>query len=144
MHNHYFTLYVSVKICVVGNPKVKTTHTTKYCDLLNDSKNTPVSCVYETDRLGCLWAVSYRKADFAVFEPEDLYFSTQLEDSLILVVGEIKALKKNRYHHGTVVVVRKSINITGTKDLQGKRVCHPGTESGPEWSTLFSQVLRVT
>lgn len=134
---------ISVKICVVGNPKVKTTHTTKYCDLLEKSKKTIVSCLYKTDRLGCLSAVSVREADFSLFDPEDLYYSTLSKENLILVASEIRDLQSAPFQYRYVVVIRKSSNITGIKDLAGKKLCHPGLESGPDWSHLFAQVSKL-
>ena len=127
----------------MGNPKEKITHSTKYCNLLEKSKNTVVSCVYQPNRLECLRSISMRESDFSVFHPEDLYFSTLLKENSVLVAGEIRGIKENPYHHENVVVVRKDSNITSIKDLMGKKLCHPGTENGPEWSYIFSQVSSV-
>lgn len=140
---------IAVKICVVGNPKVKTTHTTKYCDLLERSKTTQATCLYATDRLECLRYVSKRKADFALLEAEDLYFSMQWDESAVLVVSEIRALQKNPFEEGHVVLVRNSLNLTSLDDLRGTKLCHPGYSQTFDKSdfnvqvTFFRFILNV-
>lgn len=133
----FIFFFFSVKICVIGNPKTRLTHTTKYCDLLARSKRTPVSCVYAVDRLECLKAVSRRKADFTVLDAEDLYFSTLWDESAVLVVSEIRSVKKYLFEYGAVTVVRNSLNLTSVEDLRGTRLCHPGLG---ERNNLFAQV----
>lgn len=123
----------------MGNPAI-TNRVTKYCDALAKSKNTPVSCYFESDRLECLWSISRHKADMAILEPEDVYFSTVLEETSILIVTEIRSLKEDLFDKGMIVVVRKSANISNLGDLKGKNLCHPGIDSGFDWNYLYSQV----
>lgn len=131
----------TVKICVAADPKTKPGHVTKYCDLLARSKKSPVTCVYGTDRLHCLRIVSARDADFTVLDPEDLYFSTLWDESAVLVVSEIRAVRDMMYKYGIVLVVNNGLNLTGV-DLRGKKLCHPGLKSGSKWNDLFAQVIR--
>lgn len=129
----------NLKICVIGNPKARLTHTAKYCDLLARSKRTPVSCVFAVDRLECLKAVTRRKADFTVLDAEDLYFSTLWDESTVLVVSEIRSVKKYPFEYGAVTVVRNSLNLTSVEDLRGTKLCHPGLG---ERNNLFAQYFE--
>lgn len=125
---------------MIGNTKGRLTHTTKYCDLLARSKRTPVSCYYAVDRLECLKAVSRKKADFTVLEAEDLYFTTLWDESAVLVVSEIRDVKKDPFQYVAVVVVRNSLNLTSVGDLRGAKLCHPGLGGKDDQSKLFAQV----
>lgn len=123
-----------------ANPSLKSSHTVKNCEQLARSKKTQATCVFATDRLECLQLVSDRKADLTVLEAEDLLFATTAcpAPCNVLVVSEVRVLKKNPQQYRAVVVVRSDANTR--PDLRGAKLCHPGWTHQDATSGLFTQV----
>ncbi|XP_069678938.1 transferrin-like isoform X2 [Periplaneta americana] len=127
------------RVCVTekSNHKIYT----KYCPLL-DKPGSKVTCVFGHSRLDCLRKVLDGKADFGVFEAEDIVVASNYKNPDVLIVNEIRALNTT-YEYEVLPIVRKSANITRISQLKGKNFCHSGYGYEPDWTTVISQYFEA-
>ncbi|XP_072760002.1 transferrin isoform X2 [Anoplolepis gracilipes] len=122
------------RLCVV-----KTEHNSKriisLCTKLTDE--TPIACVIETDRFGCIHRIIKGDVDFTVLEPEELVAVKNYYLYKVLVINELKLIQHEAESFQIVAIAHK--NVQRIWDIQGKRLCHPGFNN---MDTVFSTYLE--
>ncbi|XP_071448737.1 transferrin [Hetaerina americana] len=131
---------VKARLCVVGRQD-GTGSAAKYCPQLNVPES-PAVCVVAFDRLECLRHLTEGKADFTVLEAEDLLVASRSPNPKILVTNELRIWKQSKYEYQMLVIVRKTLNLTGIADLRGRKFCHPGYELSTDWPAVTSKFFE--
>ncbi|XP_071653962.1 transferrin isoform X1 [Temnothorax longispinosus] len=96
----------------------------------------PVECVIETDRFGCLRRVTSGDVDITVLEPEELVAIRNYKLYNVLVTNELRLFPDDDYRFELVAIAHK--NVQRIWDVKGKRLCHPGLDTIDDWTTIFS------
>ncbi|KAJ9583794.1 hypothetical protein L9F63_021884, partial [Diploptera punctata] len=130
------------RVCV---PETSTTkRTNKYCGIL-DKPDSKATCVLAQSRLDCLSKILKGKADFGLFEAEDLVIAANYnkdESVPVLVTNEFQYLKKP-FSSEMVAIVRRSANITRISQLQGQKLCLPGYGHENEYENIMSKFFEA-
>ncbi|PNF38438.1 hypothetical protein B7P43_G04014 [Cryptotermes secundus] len=114
---------------------------TKYCPLLEKS-GSKAACVTGNSRLDCLRKVLQGRADFGVFQAEDIVVASSYKNPDVLITNEIRMFD-TPFEFEVYPVVRKSSNITRISQLQGKKFCHPGYGYEPQWTKVISEYFEA-
>ncbi|XP_063992307.1 transferrin [Diachasmimorpha longicaudata] len=126
-----------LKLCVVS-----TVQRAKVVEAnCGDFRNDAFKCVIVSDRIECLRKIVNGKADFAVFEPEDLFVSKNFIEGHILITHEVRLFPNETSNYKMVVLVRNKIR--SLSDLYGKKFCHPGYDTMEyDWTPLYADHLQ--
>ncbi|XP_015118896.1 transferrin [Diachasma alloeum] len=126
-----------LKLCVVSTAQRARVVEANCGDFRNDG----FECVIASDRIECLRAIVNGRADFAVFQPQDLFVAQSINDGHILVTHEFRLFPEEASYYEMVVLVTDKIR--SLTDLHGKRFCHPGYDiMDYDWTPLFAEYLQ--
>ncbi|PSN46014.1 hypothetical protein C0J52_06348 [Blattella germanica] len=124
------------RVCIPVSEKSANKKYSKYCPIL-EKAGSKVTCVLGQSRLDCLRKIFKGKADFGIFEAEDVLiaanYKTTDEMVPVLVTNELSYLK----------IVRKSANITRIEEMQGKKFCHTGYGQETDWTEVMSKFFEA-
>ncbi|KAM0730836.1 Transferrin [Formica fusca] len=121
------------RLCVV-----KTDYTSKrIISLCSKLAESPIECVIETDRFGCVHRIIGGDADFTVLEPEELVAIKNYYLYKVLVTSELKLIQNEAERFQIVAIAHR--NVQRIWDIKGKRLCHSGFDDS---STVFSTYLE--
>ncbi|XP_046441420.1 transferrin-like isoform X2 [Daphnia pulex] len=100
-------------------------------------------CVRARDRLECLKLIQNGLADFAPFEPEDMYIAAKfMDDSLAIFLEMRNAITQlDVFRFLSVAVVRNDANINYPADLRGKVSCHTGYGRTAGWHMPIPRLM---
>ncbi|GAB1859923.1 Transferrin [Camponotus japonicus] len=107
------------------------------CSRLAES---PITCIIEIDRFGCVRRMIENNVDFTVLEPEELVAIKNYYLYKVLVTNELKPTQYESERFQVVAIAHK--NVQRIWDIKGKRLCHPGFNAINNWSTVFSTYLE--
>ncbi|XP_011641592.1 serotransferrin isoform X1 [Pogonomyrmex barbatus] len=112
-------------------------HTTqKILSLCPKLAKSPIECVIEADRFGCLRRVVSGDVDITVLEPEELVAIRNYKLYNVLVTNELRLFQDDDHRFEVVAIANK--NVRRIWDVKGKRLCHPGLDTVDDWTKVFS------
>ncbi|XP_036151373.1 transferrin isoform X2 [Monomorium pharaonis] len=118
---------------------VDSVHTTqRILSLCPKLATSPIECVIETDRFGCLRRVANGDVDITVLEPEELVAIRNYKLYSVLVTNELRLFSDDDHRFEIVAIAHK--NVQRIWDVKGKRLCHPGLDTIDDWTKIFSMV----
>ncbi|XP_011156703.1 transferrin [Solenopsis invicta] len=116
---------------------VDSVHTTqRILSLCPKLAKSPIECVIETDRFGCLRRVANGDVDITVLEPEELVAIRNYKLYSVLVTNELRLFQDDDHRFEVVAIAYK--NVRRIWDVKGKRLCHPGLDTIDDWTKIFS------
>ncbi|XP_018049923.1 PREDICTED: transferrin [Atta colombica] len=120
---------------------VDSVHTTqRILSLCPKLAKSPVECIIETDRFGCLRRVANGDVDFTVLEPEELVAIRNYKLYSVLVTNELRLFSDDDHRFKVVAIAHK--NVQRIWDVKGKRLCHPGLDTVDDWTKIFSMYFE--
>ncbi|XP_018392136.1 PREDICTED: transferrin [Cyphomyrmex costatus] len=123
-------------LCIVDS-----IHTTqRILSLCPKLAKSPIECVIETDRFGCLRRVANGDVDITVLEPEELVAIRNYKLYSVLVTNELRLFPDDDHRFEIVAIAHK--NVQRIWDVKGKRLCHPGLDTIDDWTKIFSMYFE--
>ncbi|XP_018340131.1 PREDICTED: transferrin isoform X2 [Trachymyrmex septentrionalis] len=120
---------------------VDSVHTTqRILSLCPKLAKSPIECVVETDRFGCLRRVANGDVDITVLEPEELVAIRNYKLYSVLVTNELRLFSEEDHRFKVVTIAHK--NVQRIWDVKGKRLCHPGLDTVDDWTKIFSMYFE--
>ncbi|KAK0081042.1 hypothetical protein PV325_012898 [Microctonus aethiopoides] len=138
MGNFFIILLLIVTSTLAEQYRLCTPESISNSDIASLTKgNSQISCVPVTDSADCAIKINENKADFGIFNAEELLLAYQFYPDSLLPIIQLKHEDKinEEFEFRTVAVVPDSINSNeGLAALKDGGLCHPGFSESQIWN----------